>query len=47
MEKLGFRYVRNGGNHDVYRNGKITETVPRHNEIPEYLAKKILKRFKK
>ncbi len=44
LEKAGFRFERNGGNHDLYRRGNVTETVERHSEVPEYLARKILKR---
>ncbi|MDE7229004.1 MAG: type II toxin-antitoxin system HicA family toxin [Oscillospiraceae bacterium] len=40
----GWHFVRNGGNHDVYSNGIRMEAVPRHNEIPEPLAKAIIKR---
>lgn len=40
----GWHFVRNGGNHDVYSNGIRMEAVPRHNEIPETLAKAIIKR---
>ena len=36
---------REGGAHSIWINPKngITETVPRHNEIKENLARKILK----
>jgi predicted RNA binding protein YcfA (HicA-like mRNA interferase family) len=37
--------VRHGSNHDIYvqpGNGN-TEPVPRHNEIKEFMARKILK----
>lgn len=44
LEKNGFKFVRNGGNHDVYSNGKKIETVPRHDEISEGLARDIIKR---
>lgn len=40
----GFVLARNGSNHDVYCRGTVTEAVPRHNEIPEGLAKSILRR---
>ena len=38
---------REGGNHSIWMNPKngIIEAVPRHNEIKEPLAKKILKRL--
>ena len=44
LEKDGWELVRNGAQHDVYRKGKDQETIPRHSEIPEILAKKIIKR---
>ncbi len=43
LEKNGWELVRNGAQHDVYRKGKDQETIPRHSEIPEILAKKSLK----
>ncbi len=38
---------REGGNHSIWTNPKSggTEAVPRHNEIKEPLARKILKRL--
>lgn len=44
LEDNGFVFVRNGGNHDIYKRGDEREVVERHNEIPEKLAKKIIKR---
>ena len=44
LEKNGWHYLRNGGNHDIYTKGKEIEAIPRHREIPEHLAKAILKR---
>lgn len=44
LEANGWYFLRNGGNHDVYTNGVKQEAVERHNEIPEPLARKILKR---
>ena len=41
----GAIFVRHGSNHDIYtqpKNGN-TEPVPRHNEIKEFIAKKIIK----
>ena len=40
----GFVLLRNGSNHDVYGKGSVTEPIPRHTEVPEGLARKILKR---
>jgi predicted RNase H-like HicB family nuclease/predicted RNA binding protein YcfA (HicA-like mRNA interferase family) len=41
LSKLGWWLSRHGGGHDIWTNGKESEQVPRHNEINEYLAKKI------
>ena len=45
LENAGFTFVRHGTDHDVYiKDGKI-ESIPRHREIDERLAKAILKRW--
>lgn len=44
LEKNGWWLARNGANHDVYTNGSKCETIPRHGEIKEMLAKAIIKR---
>ncbi len=38
---------REGGSHSIWTNPKngVTEAVPRHNEIKEPLARKIIKRL--
>ncbi len=48
IENAGGIFVRHGGKHDWYQNSKtkISQPVPRHNEINEYLAKHILKMLK-
>lgn len=43
LTDLGWRLKRHGGRHDYWSNGDREEAVPRHNEISEVLAKKILK----
>ncbi len=43
LEKNGWYLKRNGGDHDIYTNGEKTQPVPRHSEIKERLAKKIIK----
>jgi predicted RNA binding protein YcfA (HicA-like mRNA interferase family) len=43
LKDLGWWLLREGGNHEVWTNGVATEFVPRHSEIKEILAKKILK----
>ncbi len=45
LHQAGCVLLRNGAKHDIYHNpesGK-SEPVPRHREINEFLAKKILK----
>jgi predicted RNA binding protein YcfA (HicA-like mRNA interferase family) len=44
LESNGWYFLRAGGNHDIYTNGKRTEPIGRHTEIDEILAKKILRR---
>ncbi|NIM18100.1 MAG: addiction module toxin, HicA family [Candidatus Aminicenantes bacterium] len=45
IEKRGCILIRHGGKHDWYQNPqtKVSQPVPRHNEIKEYLAKHIIK----
>ncbi len=45
LEKSGCYLFRHGGKHDIYHNPKNgkTEPIPRHREINERLAKKIIK----
>ncbi len=43
LKKLGFDFHHHGGSHDIYSNGKIKVQVPRHREIAEKLANKIIK----
>lgn len=44
LKNNGWYQVREGGNHEVWTNGKEVEMVPRHKEIAENLAKAIIKR---
>lgn len=44
LENNGWYLKRNGGNHDIYTNGKDVEIIPRHKEVKENLAKAIIKR---
>lgn len=44
LEKDGWKFDRNGGNHDVFIKGNKAEMIPRHTEIAENLAKAIIKR---
>lgn len=43
LVELGWWLKRHGGKHDYWTNGVSEETVPRHSEINENLARKILK----
>ena len=45
LEAKGFILVRHGAKHDVYKRGSDEEQVPRHNEINELLARKIIKKW--
>jgi len=47
IEKNGARLARHGSDHDWYKNLNtgIAEAIPRHREIKELLAKKIIKRL--
>ena len=44
LEDGGFVFERHGSEHDIYVRGSKRESVPRHKEINERLAKAILKR---
>lgn len=44
LKKAGFKFHSHGSNHDRYQRGTVIETVPRHNEVDEKLARAILKR---
>jgi mRNA interferase HicA len=48
IEKMGCILIRHGGRHDWYQNPetKISQPVPKHNEIKDSLAKHILKLLK-
>ena len=45
LEAGGCVLLRHGAKHDIYHNPKRgrSEPIPRHREINEFLAKKILK----
>lgn len=42
LNRLGFTLVR-ANKHEVWTNGKVTLTVPRHKEIGRHLAKQIVR----
>lgn len=45
LEDIGCLLLRHGGKHDIYQNPKtgLSQPVPRHREINEFLAKKIIR----
>ena len=45
IEEAGAQLVRHGAKHDVYHNPKTgaTQPIPRHREVNELLARKILR----
>ena len=47
LEEAGCEFVRHGGKHDWYRNAKtgVSQPVPRHREVNEFLARHILKKI--
>jgi mRNA interferase HicA len=47
LRELGWQFLRHGANHDVWTSGEQSESVPRHNEIDERLARKILRNAEK
>lgn len=46
LAKLGWWLKRQGGSHEIWTNGTETEPIPRHREIKEPLARKIIERAK-
>ena len=45
MTDAGFELYRHGGSHDIYKRGDDEESIPRHKEIDEKLAKHIIKKW--
>lgn len=45
IERLGCTLIRHGAKHDWYRNSitGASQPVPRHREIKEFLARKIIR----
>jgi len=45
IEGFGCVFVRHGGKHDWYRNPNtgVSQPVPRHREINEHLARRIIR----
>jgi len=48
LEEMGCIFIRHGARYDWYqtRRTKISQPVPRHIEIKEYLARHIIKMLK-
>ena len=45
LEAKGFVFARHGSRHDIYVRGSDEEQVPRHVEVNEILAKKIIRKW--
>jgi predicted RNA binding protein YcfA (HicA-like mRNA interferase family) len=47
LQEMGCTLIRHGGKHDWYQNPvtRMSQPVPRHNEINEYLARSIIKKL--
>ncbi|MFH1016646.1 MAG: type II toxin-antitoxin system HicA family toxin [Pseudomonadota bacterium] len=46
LRALGWRFLRQGGSHEIWINGIDVEAIPRHFEINENTAKAIIKRVR-
>ena len=44
LQKNGWWLLREGAKHDIYTKNGVNETIPRHREVKEMLAKAIIKR---
>lgn len=44
LERNGWTFKRHGANHDIYIKGSERESIVRHKETDEELAKAIIKR---
>lgn len=45
LENAGFKFLRHGGDHDIYIRDGEREEVPRHKEINERLARAIIRKW--
>ena len=43
LVELGWKLLRQGGSHEIWTDGEYTVAVPRHREINEITAAKIIK----
>lgn len=44
LERNGWKFERHGANHDIYVKGRERESVVRHKDTDEELAKAIIRR---
>ena len=44
LKRNGWKFLRHGGNHDIYSKDGKRETIVRHKETDEELAKAIIRR---
>jgi mRNA interferase HicA len=42
LREYGWYFLRRGGKHDVWTNGELETTVPRHREINEMTARAVI-----
>jgi mRNA interferase HicA len=47
LKKLGWWFLRHGGNHDVWTDGNRQEPIPRHSDINEKLVRSIIRKAKR
>lgn len=47
LANYGWWFLRHGGNHDAWTNGTLQEYLPRHVEVNENLARKIIRTAEK
>lgn len=45
FKKKGWWLLRHGGNHDIWTNGVIEVSIPRHADVKENLAKALIKKY--
>lgn len=45
FKNASWYFLRDGGNHEIYTDGKNIVAIPRHADINENLAKGLIKRW--
>ncbi|MEO8494205.1 MAG: type II toxin-antitoxin system HicA family toxin [Planctomycetota bacterium] len=43
LRDWGWYFLRHGGKHDIWTNGELETTIPRHREINELTARAIIR----